>query len=157
MTLAIEINPEQLYLTRELMPDQQLFGEIFPIRTDALPPLAAYRLILSGDESARRVGGKLAEWLSGAFGGCWVMSGGRLITDAAPNPVKLMMALETARSEAPRVFGHVENLEEDFQWQPTAEDIADYVVRGPVAQVEDTILEALSRTVYSINRARVVR
>lgn len=157
MTLAIERPSEQLYLTREFMPDQQLFGEIFPIRTDALPPLAAYRLSLTNGESPRRVGAKLADWLTSTVGGCWVMSGGRLMTDAAPNPVKLMMALEQARTEEPRAFGHVFGLEEVFDWQPSAEDIADYVVRGPVAQVEDSILDALSRTVYSINRARVVR
>ena len=157
MTLAAKLNPEQLYLTHELMPDQQLFGEIFPIRTDALPTLAAYRLALGGGESPRRVGSKLAEWLMEAFGGCWVMSGGRLITDAAPNPVKLMMALEAARAKQPRAFGQLEGLEEDFHWQPSADEIADYVVRGPVAQVEEAILEALSRTVYTIKGARVVR
>lgn len=156
MTLTAERNQEQLYLTHELMPDQQLFGEIFPIRTDTLPPLAAYRLALDG-ASARRVGGKLADWLAAAFGGCWVMSGGRLITDAAPNPVKLMLAVEAARAEQPRAFGQLEALEEDFQWQPSAADIAEYVVRGPIAQIEGALLEALARTVYTIKGARVVR
>ena len=78
---------------------QQLFGEVFPIRTDALPPLGAYRLILTGDESPRRVGSRLADWLGSIFGGFWVMSGSRLITDAQPNPIKLVMAVDSARAE----------------------------------------------------------
>ena len=82
----------------------------------------------------RRVGGKLVDWLSEALGGSWIMSGGRLITDAATNPVRLMMALDSARAEQHKAFAHLDGLEEDFHWQPTPEEIADYVVRGPLAQ-----------------------
>ena len=49
---------------------QQLFGEVFPIRTESLPPLTAYRVLVSGDESPRRVGSKLADWLTSAQEGC---------------------------------------------------------------------------------------
>ena len=139
------------------MPDQELFAEVFPILTDTLPPLTAYRLSVTSGESLRRLGTKLAAWLGETFGGFWVYSSGRLITDAPPNPVKLVMALDTARSEQRRSFGHVEGVEEDFHWQPSADEIADYVVRGPVALVEDAILEALARTVYTIRNARIER
>ena len=139
------------------MIDQQLFGEVFPIRTESLPPLTAYRIVVSGDESPRRVGAKLVDWLSETLGGCWVLSGARLITDTGANPVKLMMALDSARTEQHKAFAHLDGLEEDFHWQPTPEEIADYVVRGPLAQVEPTILEALSKTVYTIRNARVQR
>ncbi len=103
------------------------------------------------------MGTKLAGWLGETFGGFWVYSSGRLITDAPPNPVKLVMALDAARSEQRRIFGMVEGVEEDFHWQPSADEIADYVVRGPVALVEDAILEALARTVYTIRSARIER
>ena len=136
---------------------QQLFGEVFPIRTDTLPPLTAYRMTTSGGESTRRLGTKLAEWMGAMFGSFWVWSGGRLITDAPPNPVKLVIAIDDACADQPRIFQHLESLQEDFQWQPSADEIADYVVHGPVARLEETILEALSRTVYSIRSARVVR
>jgi len=139
------------------MPEQQLFGEVFPIRTESLPPLTAYKVVVSGDESPRRVGGKLVDWLSAALGGSWLMSGSRLITDAGANPVKLMMALDSVRAEQHKAFAHLDGLEEDFHWQPTPEEIADYVVRGPLAQVEPTILEALSKTVYTIRNGRVQR
>ncbi len=139
------------------MPDQELFAEVFPILTDTLPPLTAYRLSVGSGESLRRVGTKLAAWLGEVFGGFWVYSSGRLITDAPPNPVKLVMALDTARTEQRRSFGHVETVEEDFHWQPSADEIADYIVRGPVALVEDAILEALARTVYTIRSARIER
>ncbi len=139
------------------MPDQELFAEVFPILTDALPPLTAYRLSVGSGESLRRLGTKLAAWLGETFGGFWVYSSGRLITDAPPNPVKLVMALDAARTEQRRTFGHIEGVEEDFHWQPSADEIADYVVRGPVALVEDTLLEALARTVYTIRSARIER
>ncbi len=139
------------------MPDQELFAEVFPILTDAIPPLTAYRLSVTSGESLRRLGTKLATWLGETFGGFWVYSNGRLITDAPPNPVKLVMALDAARTEQRRTFGHIEGVEEDFHWQPSADEIADYVVRGPVALVEDAILEALARTVYTIRNARIER
>ena len=40
------------FLTSErLMIDQQLFGEVFPILSESLPPLTAYRLTTNGAES----------------------------------------------------------------------------------------------------------
>lgn len=146
----------QLFASQKTMTDQHLFTEVFPIRTDALPPLTAYHLLLRGDESSRRVGKLLADWLSSVFGGYWLWSGNRLITDAPPNPVKLLMAVDAARTEH-KTFQNVESLEEDFQWHASADEIADYVVKGPVAQLEGAILEALSRTVYSIRSTRVQR
>src|SRR5450432_2091045 len=147
----------QVSASRKPMIDQQLFAEVFPIRVDTLPPLTAYRLTLSGAESTRRIGSKLADWLGGTIGGFWVFSGGRLITDAPPNPVKLIMALDALRAEQHKTFLHLEGVEEDFQWQPTPDEIADYVVHGPLAQVEDRILEALAGTVYTIRNMRVQR
>ncbi|MFN8447892.1 MAG: hypothetical protein U0521_04715 [Anaerolineae bacterium] len=138
------------------MTDQHLFTEVFPIRTESLPPLTAYHLLLHGDEPSRRVGARLADWLGGAFGGFWLWSGGRLITDAAPNPVKLLMSIDDARAEQ-KLFHPIESLEEDFQWHPSPEEIADYVVKGPIARLEGAVLEALSRTVYSIRSTRVQR
>ncbi len=154
--LRVGHNPEIAASQRQAS-EQQLFGEIFPIRTDALPPLSAYHLLLSEGESSRRVGARLADWLGAIFGGFWVWSRGRLITDAAPNPMKLIMAVDSARAEQRKLFQHLESLEEDFHWTPSPQEIADYVVRGPVAQVEPLILEALSRTVYAIRSTRVQR
>src|SRR5690349_11759158 len=116
--MAIGFSPE-LFVASERMPEQQLFGEIFPIRTESLPPLTAYRVIVSGDESPRRVGGKLVDWLSELLGGSWIMSGSRLITDAGANPVKLMLALDSIRAEQHKTFAHLDGLDEDFHWQPT--------------------------------------
>ena len=154
--MGINFHPE-LFVVSEQMPEQQLFGEVFPIRTESLPPLAAYKVSVSGDESPRRVGSRLLDWLSESLGGSWIMSGTRLITDAGANPVKLMMALDDARAAQHKTFAHLEGLEEDFHWQPTPEEIADYVVRGPLARIEPIILEALSKTVYTLQKSRVQR
>ncbi len=154
--MGISFHPDT-FIVSEQMPDQQLFGEVFPIRTESLPPLTAYKVVVSGDESPRRVGSKLLDWLSESLGGSWIMSGARLITDTAANPVRLMMALDDIRAAQHKTFAHLDGLEEDFHWQPTPEEIADYVVRGPLARIEPIILEALSKTVYTIQKSRVQR
>ncbi|MBE2271913.1 MAG: hypothetical protein IAE80_27005, partial [Anaerolinea sp.] len=48
-----------------------MFAEVFPIKTDALPPLSAYKIITRSD-SARKVGARLALELRDHFGGEWV-------------------------------------------------------------------------------------
>ena len=154
--MGISFHPD-LFVVSEQMPDQQLFGEVFPIRTESLPPLTAYKVVVSGDELPRRMGSRLLDWLSESLGGSWIVSGARLITDAGANPVKLMMTLDDARAEQHKTFAHLDGLEEDFHWQPTPEEIADYVVRGPLAHIEPIILEALSKTVYTIQKSRVQR
>lgn len=153
-----QVLPARRLATEQTQPvQQQLFGEVFPILTDALPALTAYRLSTRGGESTRKLGGRLAEFLGSTFGGFWVWSNGRLLTDAPPNPVKLFMSLDDARAAYPKTYQNLDALEEDLQWQPSPLELADYVVHGPVAQLEETILEALSRTVYSIKSMRVVR
>lgn len=157
-TPSTQLSTSRRVATEQTQPAaQQLFGEVFPILTDVLPPLTAYRLTTHAGESTRKLGNKLADFLGSMFGGFWVWSNGRLLTDTPPNPVKLFMSLDDARASQPKTFQHLDTLEEDFQWQPSAQEIADYVVHGPVARLEDTILDALARTIYSIKSMRVQR
>ncbi|MBK8032498.1 MAG: hypothetical protein IPO91_26845 [Chloroflexi bacterium] len=129
-----------------------LFAEIFPIKTDALPPLTAYR-ILTRNDSARKVGARLAAELREVFPGDWVWVGGRILTDQAPNPVKLVMMLDQLKPH----FRDVEALEEDFAWQPTADHLADFVARGPLLRLEDRLIDALAKTAYGIKNTRTQR
>ncbi len=129
-----------------------LFAEIFPIKTDALPALTAYRVITRND-SARKVGARLAAELREVFPGEWVWVGGRILTDQAPNPVKLVMMLDQLKPH----YRDVEGLEEDFSWQPSADHLADFVARGPLLRLEDLLLEALAKTAYGIKKTRTQR
>ncbi|MDZ4771336.1 MAG: hypothetical protein SGJ24_19605 [Chloroflexota bacterium] len=138
-----------------------LFVEVFPIRADTVPPLMAYRLRMSGDEltlqNARRVGGRAAEFLREWLGGAWAWIGGRLITDTPAPSSKLALFVEDARAASPRVFAALEAIEEEGGWEPSALQTADWLVRGPIAALEPTILEALAKTVFTIRNTRVSR
>ncbi|MBL8130463.1 MAG: hypothetical protein JNL42_01290 [Anaerolineae bacterium] len=143
------------------MTNAQVFVEVFPIRAEALPPLHAYKLIMSGDElaqqNARRVGSRLPGYLREAFSGYWAWIGGRLIVDSAVSPPKLAAFVEDLRAAFPRLFAPLAGVEADPGWQPTPLQSADWLVRGPLTDLEPTILEALARTVFSIRNTRVTR
>jgi hypothetical protein len=137
------------------MPAATLFTEIFPVRADALPALHAYLPVYKGD--APRTGGKLAYRLRGALGGHWLWLDGRLVTDVAPNPVKTMMALDALKAAHGKTFGKLELLEQDLRWQATAEHIAEFVIRGPLDELQETIKTALAKITLPITHARIER
>ncbi|MBW4435626.1 MAG: hypothetical protein KME04_00720 [Pleurocapsa minor GSE-CHR-MK-17-07R] len=142
--------------------DPRVFSEIFPLRSEALGALTAYRLLLEetspgGSASLeRRLGGKLAYRLNGLLDGSWVWAGGRILTNKPANPFKLAAALDDARTANP-LFAPIHALEEDFAWAPSAEVLADYAVRGPINALENTIMEALHAAGVAIPNAHIVR
>ncbi len=125
------------------MPESQLFVEMFPIAPEAIPPLTAYHVYLKEGDPLL-IGGKLAYQLRIALKGMWVWAGERLLTDTPPNTVELIMALDHLRESQPKVYGALEGIEEDYQWQPTPQLLADYVARAPVAALEGEIRAALT-------------
>lgn len=129
-----------------------LFAEIFPIKPEAIPTLTAYRLV-TRHESARKIGARLAGDLRDLFGGDWVWVGGRILTDQAPNPVKLVMALDTLKPH----YRDLEGVEEDFGWQPSADQQADFIARGALLRLENTLLDALAKTTLGIKNTRTQR
>lgn len=129
-----------------------LFAEIFPIKTDALPALSAYR-VLARAEGARKLGARLTAELREVFGGNWAWIGGRIVTDQPPDPVKLVMVMDQLKSR----YREIEALEEDFSWQPTADHIGDFVARGTLLQLEETLLDALAKTAFGIKHTRTQR
>ena len=145
-------------------PDSQTFSEVFPIQLDALPDVTAYRLTFTTAVSAaeraaleRKMGGKLTYRLRNNFGGMWVWVAGHIITDMPPNPVKLLMVLDQARREQASIYKGLDGLEEDYGWQPTVEEVAEFVVRGPLEFLAPEIEEALAKTTFPIQNARVKR
>jgi hypothetical protein len=148
--------------TVKAMTQPQTFVEVFPILLENLSPLTAYRVQLDTDDphvvqAARGFGGKLAYRLRAALHGSWVWVGSRLLTDTPPNPARLIMAVENARREQGALYKHLDSIEEDFGWEATAETLANYVVRGPLAALEGRISEALAATAFPLRNARVER
>jgi hypothetical protein len=142
--------------------DARVFVEVFPIRTESLPPLSAYRLRLTNDDAsahaqARAFGGKLAYRLRVGLGGAWVWLGGRLITDSPTDPVTARGVIGSARAEQPKLYALLEDIEIDSDWQPDADTMARYVVRGLIPPLDPQIDAALSTTTFPIKHARVER
>ncbi len=139
-----------------IVQEQQLFTEIFPVDVDSLPPLFAYQVGVSrGDVDA--LGSALAGEFEMLFGGHWVWVRQRLMTDNPPNPVKLLMAVETLTKQDARQFPRSTTVEHDYQWQPSAQDVADFVISGPLADLDPLFRDALAKTTYRLSNARVER
>ena len=139
-----------------IVQEQQLFTEIFPIDVDNLPALSAYRVGVSrGDVEA--LGAQLALRFEATFGGHWVWTNARLLTDNPPNPVKLMMTIEALGASEPRAFPRSTTVEPDYQWQPSAQDVTDFVIAGPLADLDPLFRDALAKTTYRLQNARIER
>ncbi len=133
---------------------QHLFVEVFPVETS--PYLQAHNVQLS-DGSAPKFGSKLAYRLRQKLAGCWVWADNRMLTDTPPEPMKLLMALDTIKEEQPKTYGKLTLLEEDYAWQPTPEIIARFVIRGPLNALGETIGQALASTSARVGNARIER
>ena len=136
--------------------ERQLFTEVFPIDTDNLPTLVAYRVVFAPGETAK-VGGKLAYRLRHVFPGYWIWTYDRILTDTRPDPVKLAEAVDAIVRQEPKTYGAVVGLEEDSYWQPTPDALADFVARGPLDRLGDEMRAALAKTNFSLRNARVER
>jgi hypothetical protein len=136
--------------------ERQLFTEVFPIDTQHLPQLYAYRPQF-GDNEPAKIGGKLAYRMRQMFPGNWVWAGDRVVTDVQPNPASLKAAVNTLVHQEPSVYGGLVALEEDPLWVASAETLADYVARGPLDKLGDAMRDALAKTNFSLRNARVER
>ncbi len=139
-----------------IVQEQQLFTEIFPVDVDNLAPLSAYQVGVSrGDIDA--LGAALAGRLEMEFGGHWVWVRARLLTDNPPNPARLLMAVDALTGQEPRLFPRSTTVEQDYSWQPSAQDVADFVIAGPLADLDPLFRDALAKTTYRLRNARVER
>lgn len=124
----------------------QPFAEIFPIAVDHLPALRTYHVAFEDEthvQIRRRIGKRLARALTVLLGSRWLWIDNRLVTDAAPDSVHLMLALDHARAELGHYASSVLALEEDYRGQIDARTTAEWVVRGPLTDLTDTIHAAL--------------
>lgn len=133
-----------------------LFTEIFPIELSALPKITAFRLQADMPD-LMPAGRKLADYMSGQLSGVWVWSDNRLLTDAQPNPVKLLMAFDTLKAQQSAAFGKVRGIEEDYQWQAAPDVIADFMAQGSIERLRGSVMAALAKTAMRLRGARVER
>lgn len=159
--VAILNDKERAYVA----PSESLtFSEVFPVRLESLPTLTTYHLTFNHTVTAaeraqleRRMGGKLTYRLRSALGGMWVWLNGHILTDTPANPVKLVMAADEARREQPSLYKGLDGIEEDYTWHLSPEDLAEFVVRGPLKMLEPQIQQALAQTTLPLQNARVER
>jgi hypothetical protein len=71
----------------------QVFTEIFPVLTTALPKLFAHKLDAGGQDSST-IGGKLSYRLRRKFKGHWVWTGNRIVTDTQRTQSEIMSVVE---------------------------------------------------------------
>ncbi len=133
---------------------QEYFVEIFPIVTAAVPPLYAFRL---QGENTGAIGGKLAYALKKQYEGHWLWSGGRLVTDAPITPAQMDITLDQLRKRQPKLYKGLESAHEDERWQPTPLLLAEYVLQGPLRDLEPYFAQALATTTVQLKNLRVER
>jgi hypothetical protein len=142
-------------------PETQLFVELFPIRAENLPPLTAYRMVMQPGSarliSERQTGRRLARLLRRSLPGAWLWAGQRLLTDTAPNPVRLAMLIDALRAEQAAIFGDLISLEEDVSWQASPAEQAQYALDAALPIIEPEIHRALAETAYDIRNAVLER
>ncbi len=122
---------------------KHLFTEVFPIQITALPKLSAYILDTGGRETSS-IGGKLSYCLRRTFGGHWVWTSNRIVTDHPQRVDEIMRVVEELWHEQPEVFSHLHQVSQDLSWQPTPQAQADFVARGLFADIDSEIRSILS-------------
>jgi hypothetical protein len=142
--------------TTNMEPTLQVFTEVFPIPSAALPTLSAYQLYIRGTNGAT-IGGKLAYRLAKVCGGHWVWAEQRLITDTPQEEAVLMRIVEALWSEQPGIFKDLQKLTLDPSWQPTPLAKAKFVANGLAGEVEPEIRRFLSTQGADLGAARIER
>jgi Piwi domain len=131
-----------------------LFVEVFPIRTAALPDLAAYQLDVGGNDGAM-TGGKFVYRLRNTFSGHWVWSGQRIITDRPRFLSDIMEVVGALWQEHADLYGNLQDVTEDLAWSPTPAATADFVARGLAPDVDAAIRKLLATNTQNGGRVRV--
>ena len=147
------------------MADAQFFTEIFPLVSSSLPRLSAYRLVLRDSvpqaeraAAERQMGGKLTYRLRSSLGGRWAWLGGRAVTSTAPDPVKLAMAVDEARSGGGgALYKQLEGVEEEYGWAATPLQVAEFAARALAEPLFPEIQAALAAMTLPIKGALVER
>jgi hypothetical protein len=140
----------------------QLFTEVFPVRLEGIPPLHAYRVLLTdplspSSNERRSFGGRLAARLRALLPGMWVWAGGALLTDSPPEPTEAAEVITAIIAENPHVFALLGGIEPIPDWTPTADTLVKVVIRGLLPGLAPQIIAALAATTFPMQNSKVER
>ena len=121
-----------------------LFLELFPLETDRIPALVAYRPRYTGKGSAKQIKGLIAR-LRKAFPGNWLWVEGLIITDVSLSPIQLDIHTDLMREQAPDIYGSLEALEEQDGWKPSAMVQLNWVLQIQAGDLEEALRELLNK------------
>lgn len=137
-----------------------LFVEIFPVEPGAVPPLTAYQIRLDAslsDPQRGRLGSRLAQRLRKAFGGEWLWSDNRLLTDTGRSDIELMITADILRAEQPGIFGVLLGIETDAAWRPPPATTAQFIIRTRLRDLSPIMQAALDKLNTRLRNARTER
>ena len=141
------------------MQGTDLFTEIFPVNTEALPELTAYKLKVSGSDNVDEIGYTLRYRLKTKFRGHWYWDeeGKRLLTDKPQAEEAMNNYLKELWEKREEVFRSLETVEMTPAYRASTQGIANFVAQALFDDVTPAINESLlqhqqNRAKYFINR-----
>ena len=137
------------------MTNSKLSADFFPIQTDRLSQLYAYKIV--GDDNVNTVGGKLSYRLRKNLSGNWVWSNYKLISDTQKSEADFQEVLSTLRKNEPDTFGNLHKVLPIDGWHPSVKEIADYVAWGVLPKFSYKIENALRKDLVNLGKADVER
>jgi hypothetical protein len=135
---------------------QEIFTDVFPIEVNNLPNLTAYRL-QTGSGTLQEIGGKLSYRLKKNFGGHWVWTGSRVLTNTPKDQAEINTLIEELWKEEGDVFKQIHSLNLDEAWQRSDTDIAQYVDKGIFSNYDRKIKAVLQKERQDLTNAYVER
>ena len=137
------------------MINSKLSSDFFPIQSDRLSQLYAYKIV--GTDNVNTVGGKLSYRLRKNLSGNWVWSNYKLISDTQKSEADFQEVLSTLRKNEPNTFGNLHKVVPIESWHPCAKEIADYVARGILPKFSYKIQNTLRKDLVNLGKADVER
>src|SRR3989339_245197 len=139
-----------------LMLETPIICENFPVKAESLPKLTAYSLKLGGG-NLQTIGGKLSYRFRKMFGGHWVYTNWKLITDTPQGIGKLNSVLSDLWGEQNTVFRDLQRILEEPTWVAGPAEQADFVAKGLYNDIEPIIDELLLKEKRDLGAAIIER
>ena len=129
------------------MQETKLFTEIFPVNTEKLPELTAYKLVTIGSNSVEGIGRKLSYRTKDKFGGHWNWDQPAqcLLTDTPQNKRTIDALLKELWEGQDTIYKESLESIERIHYDASTKGIADFVAKALLDDVASTINASLLR------------
>jgi hypothetical protein len=84
-----------------------------------------------------------------------VWTGHRIITDNPQTSGEIMHVIEELWQEQPEIFSSLHAIDQDPEWQPTAQAEADFAARGLLTDLDPEIRQLLAAKAQDLGRVHV--